>query len=239
MTYFKTERDFSRLRPSAQTTKRYNSNMLTEYIVRDPAMIADVIEQHGIVVVDDFLPIATISTLAVEIQQLHSEQKMQPAGTGRGQKLLNQSLRGDHILWLDAQNATAAQQTYFASMESLRQHLNQTLYLGLFALESHLALYTAGTRYATHLDRFKNSNNDLPLRQVTCILYLNQDWQDNNGGHLRIYTQKKQPPTADSAYVDVLPIASRLVLFLSDTFYHEVLPATRDRMSLTGWFLTR
>lgn len=213
--------------------------MLTEYIVQDPAMIADAIAQRGIAIVDDFLPGATISTLGEEIKQLHSAQKMQAAGTGRGEAVLNQSMRGDHILWLDEQNSTPAQLVYFASMEALRQYLNQSLYLGLFALESHLALYPAGTRYATHLDRFKNSNNGLPLRQVSCILYLNQNWQDSNGGHLRIYTQKKQPPTLDSVFMDVLPTAGRLVLFLSDTFYHEVLPANRDRMSLTGWFLTR
>lgn len=213
--------------------------MLTEYIVQDRAMIADAIAQHGIAIVDDFLPIASIATLADEIRQLYSAQKMQPAGTGRGQAVLNQSLRGDHILWLDEQNATLAQQAYFAGMEEIRQHLNQSLYLGLFALESHLALYQAGTHYSTHIDRFKDSNNGLPLRQVSCILYLNQGWQDSNGGHLRIYTQRKQSPTPGSAFIDVSPIAGRLVLFLSDTFYHEVLPAHRDRMSLTGWFLTR
>lgn len=213
--------------------------MLTEYLVQDPTMIADKIEQHGIAIVDNFLPAVSIISLADEIQQLYREQQMQAAGTGRGQAIVNQSLRGDHILWLDEAQATPAQQAYFASMETVRQNLNQSLYLGLFALESHLALYQAGTRYATHIDRFKDSNNGLPLRQVSCILYLNQDWQDTNGGHLRIYTQKKQQPAVGSPFVDVLPIAGRLVLFLSDTFYHEVLSANRDRMSLTGWFLTR
>ena len=31
----------------------------------------------------------------------------------------------------------------------------------------------------------------------------------------------------------------RLVAFLSDRFEHEVLPATRERMSFTGWFRRR
>jgi SM-20-related protein len=39
--------------------------------------------------------------------------------------------------------------------------------------------------------------------------------------------------------LDISPIGGRLVMFLSDTFYHEVLPTSKDRMSLTGWFLTR
>jgi Rps23 Pro-64 3,4-dihydroxylase Tpa1-like proline 4-hydroxylase len=39
--------------------------------------------------------------------------------------------------------------------------------------------------------------------------------------------------------LDILPMAGRLVLFLSGEFWHEVRPAKRPRMSLTGWFRTR
>jgi SM-20-related protein len=38
---------------------------------------------------------------------------------------------------------------------------------------------------------------------------------------------------------DISPLGSRLVLFLSATMLHEVLPATRDRLSLAGWFRRR
>ena len=38
---------------------------------------------------------------------------------------------------------------------------------------------------------------------------------------------------------DVLPVAGTLVCFLSDRFDHEVLPATRERLALTGWFRRR
>ena len=36
-------------------------------------------------------------------------------------------------------------------------------------------------------------------------------------------------------FIDINPIGNRLVLFDSSAFYHEVLPATRPRMSYTGW----
>ncbi|MFT6394425.1 MAG: SM-20-related protein [Methylophilaceae bacterium] len=39
--------------------------------------------------------------------------------------------------------------------------------------------------------------------------------------------------------MDILPKSGRIVLFLSAKFWHEVLPATRERLSLTGWFRTR
>jgi SM-20-related protein len=36
-----------------------------------------------------------------------------------------------------------------------------------------------------------------------------------------------------------VPEAGRLVCFRSDLIEHEVLPATRERYSLTGWALDR
>ena len=45
---------------------------------------------------------------------------------------------------------------------------------------------------------------------------------------------------ADSAhFIDIAPVAGTLVTFLSSRFWHEVLPARRVRMSLTGWYKTR
>ena len=37
----------------------------------------------------------------------------------------------------------------------------------------------------------------------------------------------------------MLPQAGTLALFLSGEMPHEVLPATRERLSLTGWFRRR
>ena len=73
---------------------------------------------------------------------------------------------------------------------------------------------------------------------MLCILYLNQNWLAEHGGELRLYLNHDDN-LKSTAFIDVLPVTGRLVIFLSDIFYHEVLPATRDRMSLTGWFLTR
>jgi len=40
-------------------------------------------------------------------------------------------------------------------------------------------------------------------------------------------------------YRDVLPHLGTLALFLSDRYWHEVLPARRPRFAVTGWFRTR
>ena len=39
--------------------------------------------------------------------------------------------------------------------------------------------------------------------------------------------------------LDVQPMAGRLVLFRSAQLFHEVLPAQRERLSLTGWLRRR
>ena len=66
---------------------------------------------------------------------------------------------------------------------------------------------------------------------VSCSLYLNPGWSAGDGGLLRLHLNARP--------VDVPPRAGTLVLFRSDTVRHEVLPATRPRFSLTGWFRRR
>jgi len=213
--------------------------MSIEYSAQNLEDLISKIAQHGFGIIDNFLPQVTALRLANEITALKDQSLMQEAGTGRisatSNRTINKTLRGDMIYWLDESDASPPQQDYFTQMEALRLQLNQQLYLGLFALESHLALYPAGSGYKKHIDRFKTVNDGKPVRQISSILYLNQDWKDADGGHLRVYKTAEN----DLEYLDISPIGGRLVLFLSDTFYHEVLPATRERMSLPGWFLTR
>ena len=213
--------------------------MITEYSAQNFEELISKIAQHGFGIIDNFIPESTIRKLADDISALKNQSLMQDAGTGRASatssRTINKSLRGDMIYWLDESDASPTQQDYFTQMEALRLQLNQQLYLGLFALESHLALYPAGSGYKKHIDRFAAVNDGKPIRQISSILYLNQDWEDTDGGHLRLY--KNADNEAD--HLDISPTSGRLVIFLSDTFYHEVLPATRERMSLPGWFLTR
>lgn len=211
--------------------------MHTEYLAKNLLEITEKIAQHGIAIIEQFLPDTTIELLAEEVCQLASLNTLKAAGTGRENKAINAELRGDHIHWLDERSGSPAQQVYFNTMEALRLELNRRLFLGVFDLESHLALYPPGRGYQKHIDRFRGEPAK-PLRQISTILYLNSHWRESNGGHLRMYLDKGN--TANGLpYLDILPTGGTAVFFLSDTFYHEVLPADQDRMSLTGWFLTR
>ncbi len=113
-----------------------------------------------------------------------------------------------------------------AKVDFLKNLLNQSLFLGLKDWEVHLASYAPGAFYRKHLDRHSQST-----RKLSVIIYLNQNWRSQDGGELIIYTKN------DEELVRVSPVGGRIVAFLSEEFPHEVLPATRERRSLTGWFL--
>lgn len=184
----------------------------------------------GLVIVEQALPMELITSLAVLAKQRQSQ--FQAAGIGRGQQHhQNLSVRGDHIQWLDADVPPLV--AYFDGMEQLRQSINRHLTLGLFDYECHFAHYPPGAFYKTHRDAFAGQAS----RRLSTILYLNDNWQAEEGGELVVYAD--EPSVAEShptELIRVLPQAGRLVLFLSERFPHEVLPATRARYSLTGWF---
>lgn len=191
--------------------------------------ILDDIASQGLSVCEGFLPSRQISQLAEETLQLRYANALNPAGIGKGlEHTINTDIRGDFILWLEEPDLTDLQRSYVNALEELRLACNASLQLGLYEFEGHLAAYPAGSFYKKHLDRFRNSSQ----RTLTCILYLNPDWKPEDGGELRIYLD-------DDKTMDVLPLGGTLVSFLSDRFWHEVLPARRERLSITGWFKTR
>jgi SM-20-related protein len=194
--------------------------------------IALALGDTGWSVTDDFLPAALVASLAAEARAAWQSGDFRLAGTGHGADLrLNPEIRTDRVKWLDPLEATDAQRAYLQALEGLRLAINQTLYLGLLDFEGHLAVYPPGSFYRKHLDRFRG----VAQRVVTVILYLNEGWQAEDGGHLRIYTD-----AADEAcYSDVAPVAGRLVTFLSAGFPHEVMPARRERLSFSGWLKQR
>jgi SM-20-related protein len=191
------------------------------------------LSSQGYVICENFLPQQTISALRDEAHKRHVNLEMHAAKTGLVNKTQS-DIRGDQIAWLneqDEQSKNNAIDAYFEKMHALRVQLNQQLFMNLQTLETHFAVYPIGSAYQKHLDQFSHGN-DAKARQLSSILYLNRDWQVNDGGELRLYRN-------DSEYLDILPTAGRLVLFLSEKFWHEVLPAKRERISLTGWFRNR
>lgn len=190
--------------------------------------LLDDLAEQGWAIVANALPVDLTLELAQECRARANQGALQPAGVGRGSAHgVQEGVRGDHIQWLEL-GQCAAGDRYLAILDDLRGQLNQALYLGLEDYEGHFALYPPGTFYQKHLDRFRDDDR----RAVSAVFYLNSDWLPEQGGALRLYL-------ADGHELDVLPEAGTLVVFLSADLPHEVLPATRERLSLTGWLRRR
>ena len=175
-----------------------------------------------------FLPEALTLELAAECHKRAAEGELAPAAVGRGPfQEIREGIRGDHIQWLEPGQAAICD-TYLNLMDSLRLAMNRSLFLGLEDFESHFAMYPPGAFYLKHVDRFRDDDR----RMVSAVVYLNDAWVPEHGGQLRMYL-------TDNVEYDVVPTGGCLVVFLSGEIPHEVLPATRERLSLTGWFRRR
>ena len=188
--------------------------------------IAQNILQKGYSIHPAALPLKLSEQLLAQVQSMADSNTFQSAGIGRDQDhILNNFVRTDEVRWINAQ--TDAEKNWLNWASELQGYLNRRLFLGLFSFESHFAHYAPGSFYKKHKDAFKGETN----RILTIVVYLNPAWQLNEGGDLIIYT--------DDDYQDgirVTPGFGTVVVFLSEDFPHEVLPATRDRYSIAGWF---
>jgi len=188
--------------------------------------IADGLAEEGYAVIDTFLSTEEVDKIVSLPEFRNGLEYFQKAGVGKKQDLqINEAVRGDYIHWIDRNLAPEAVTTYMNRLQELSTYLNRTLYLSLKDYEVHMTVYPAGSFYKRHLDQFKKDDH----RKLSVICYLNQDWKDEHGGQLRMHFADKT--------LDFLPLAGRLICFRSDQIEHEVLPATRERLSLTGWIL--
>lgn len=188
--------------------------------------IATALTNEGWCVVPDFLSAAQTQALADECHVLRDAQRLTPAKVGALRTAT--PLRGDSTHWFQTEALSPPQQEFVDRLDALRMTLNRELMLGLVECESHYAVYPPGAGYTRHLDRLRESD----ARVVSAVFYLNQAWRVADGGALRLYL-------ADGSSRDIFPHAGTLLLFLSAQFEHEVLPATRERMSIACWLRQR
>ncbi len=188
--------------------------------------IADGLAADGYAISDQFLSQAEArAILSLPAFQRNSEE-FRPAAIGKQEnRRINESIRGDRIRWVDKTQAPPPLLPYLQRVDQLRQFLNQMMFLSLKDFEIHMTVYPVGAFYKRHLDQFKKEGH----RKISVICYLNEEWKEEHGGQLRMYVPEGS--------LDVLPVSGRLVCFRSDLLEHEVLSATRQRMSLTGWML--
>ena len=188
----------------------------------DPAALAAALSAHGVCSLPGFPDPSATLALRTQLQLLQDNSGLQAAEVGRGEGVqLRSDIRGDSTHWLDADSGTAAAD-YLADLETLRASLNRQLFLGMDEVEAHFACYPIGASYQRHSDRFRDSDS----RVLSLVTYLNDAWLPEHGGALRLYLPQNT--------VDVMPQAGTSNCFLSE-IEHEVLPATRERLSIAAW----
>jgi len=184
--------------------------------------ITDELVNNGYIIVKKALGLELNKSLLMLCQD---EIGFSQAGISAANNVHTNSLkRRDSTRWLDED--MHAQSEFLAFAKGLQLYLNRHLYLGLSYYESHFAIYKEGDFYEKHLDVFANFKN----RVVTTVYYLNEEWTPGDGGELLIYDIE------GNLIQKVIPESGTLVIFLSERFPHEVLPAKKKRHSIAGWF---
>lgn len=189
----------------------------------DHDAIASALERVGACLLRGLPGRDLLAGLQAELRALREAGALRPASVGRQAGMRQDaSVRGDSTLWLDDPRCGAHAAALLASLDMLRAALDRRLFLGLRSTEAHFAAYPPGTGYARHRDRFRESD----ARVVSLVCYLNDDWQPRHGGALRLHLGEEP--------VDIVPAGGTGVCFLSE-LEHEVLPATRERLSVAAW----
>lgn len=212
------------LRPNGQTKSLVPQRLALEYIV--PCM-----NKHGICVVDDFLGKELGGLVAQEVRALHHTGRFTDGQLVSQKSDSSKDIRGDKITWVEGKEPGCQTiRLLMNSMDDLIRHCNGKL--GNYRINGRTKAMVAcypgnGTGYVRHVD---NPNGD--GRCVTCIYYLNKDWDAKvSGGILRIF------PEGKAQFADIEPKFDRLLFFWSDRRNpHEVQPAFATRYAITVWY---
>jgi len=160
---------------SCTTENLFMPTRSDEFDIATTALAAD-----GWYVFSNLMSLAQTQALASECLTLHNAQLLTPARVGADRDA--SLLRGDSTSWFLPEALSVAQQAFADRIEVLRIALSRNLLLGLVDSESHYAVYQPGIGYARHLDCLRNNN----ARVVSAVFYLNDAWQETEGGALRL-----------------------------------------------------
>ncbi|XP_003215910.2 egl nine homolog 1 isoform X2 [Anolis carolinensis] len=212
------------LRRNGQMKSQVPQRLALEYIV--PCM-----NKHGICVVDEFLGPELGGRIEQEVRALHHTGRFTDGQLVSQKSDSSRDIRGDKITWVEGKEpGCKAIGKLMNSMDDLIRHCNGKL--GNYKINGRTKAMVAcypgnGTGYVRHVD---NPNGD--GRCVTCIYYLNKDWDaKTSGGILRIF------PEGKAQFADIEPKFDRLLFFWSDRRNpHEVQPAFATRYAITVWY---
>lgn len=195
----------------------------------DPELITYNLCTHGFHIIDDFLASVHYQSLRKKAEKMHQKGLFKSAKIGlKVTAQQNNTIRTDEICWIDEESDDPAVQAYLIQTNNVANIFNESLFLGLIEFETHFAAYQAGSFYKKHIDQFATTKT----RKISCVYYLNNDWQEAFGGELKLYNKEEQ------LIKNVFPEGNRFICFNSELL-HEVCLTHQPRYSITGWMKTR
>ncbi|XP_050407055.1 egl nine homolog 1 [Patella vulgata] len=206
------------------TVLKSRTDVLSKYVI-------DCLNKYGICVIDNFIGDSKGTEVLEEVIKLRSSGVFTEGQLVNSTTNSTQEIRGDVLTWVDGREAGCSNIHFLiSSMDDviLRCAGKLQQYNINERTKAMVACYPGKeTGYVRHVD---NPNND--GRCVTCIYYLNKDWDvTKHGGMLTIY------PEGQDQVANIEPIFDRLLFFWADRRNpHEVRPAQRERYAITVWY---
>ena len=180
--------------------------------------------ENKVGIAENFLSKSLSLHLKENLTTLYKEKLLKIAGTGNNVNFKQDNLfRNDIIYWLDRKHNDKHENLFFDLMDDFVIFLNKTCYTSITSYEFHYTLYEIGSFYKKHIDQFKSNDS----RQFSMIMYLNSEWEENDGGELCIHHKNR--------IENISPVGGKSVFFKSSELEHEVLISNKLRMSITGW----
>ncbi|RUS71850.1 hypothetical protein EGW08_020384 [Elysia chlorotica] len=217
---------------SVKETKEQYLSILWARFQELACYVLECLTKYGICAIDKFLGEATGQEILKEVLQLRAAGIMRQGQLVHGpSSSSNKYIRGDMITWVDESEPRAENIQYLIScMDAVVVQCAKKLeeYTINERTKAMVACYPGHrTKYVRHVD---NPNKD--GRCITCIYYLNKNWDvKQHGGLLRIY------PEGSDQVANIEPKFDRLLFFWSDRRNpHEVEPAFVERFAITVWY---
>ncbi|XP_029372970.1 egl nine homolog 2 [Echeneis naucrates] len=195
--------------------------------------IVPCMKYYGICVKDNFLGPQLGDRVLEEVEFLNRSGKFRGGQLVSQKSIPSRSIRGDQIAWVEGREPGCQ------NIGALMAHIDEAVMysaangqLGDCVINGRTKAMVAcypgnGAGYVRHVD---NPNGD--GRCITCIYYLNKNWDvKKQGGLLQIY------PEGKNVVANIEPLFDRLLIFWSDRRNpHEVKPAYATRYAITVWY---
>lgn len=187
---------------------------------------------RGFYYVDNLLGAGVGDEVLEQVKEMHRSGQLQDGLlAGSVPEIHRRSIRGDKIAWVSGAERGCEAISYLLNVIDKLISVCASRLGGKAIKERSKAMVACypgnGAGYVKHVD-----NPNLDGRCITCIYYLNKNWDPKeHGGILRIF------PEGKSYVVDIKPLFDRLLFFWSDRRNpHEVQPSYDTRYAITVWY---